>query len=159
MGWFVDYHRPIIIVDDFNLELDQVLLHFIRLGYDNLTGDLSGGFPAWTKVGQDIGTVPTCSVQQLKNRLEKEKPFILDVRDIKNWRAVGHIPGAHHIYIGELPLHLNEIPSDKSIVVYCDAGYKGSLAASFLAMHKYPGVTNVLGGMTAWKRAGFPIES
>ena len=32
MGWFFDYQRPIIVVDDFNLELDKVLLHFIRSG-------------------------------------------------------------------------------------------------------------------------------
>jgi hydroxyacylglutathione hydrolase len=159
MGWFLDYQRPIIIVDDFNLGLDQVLLHFIRLGYDNIAGVLSGGFPAWTKAAQDIGTVATCSVHQLKERLEKEKLFILDVRDIKNWRAVGHISGAHHTYIGELPQHLDEIPTNQSIVVYCDAGYKGSLAASFLSIHKYSGITNVLGGMTAWKRAGFHVES
>jgi hydroxyacylglutathione hydrolase len=102
--------------------------------------------------------VPTCSVQQLKDRLDKEQPFILDVRDIKNWRAVGHIRGAHHVYIGELPHHIDEIPKTEPIVVYCDAGYKGSLAASILAIHQIHGVTNVLGGITAWKRAGFKTE-
>ena len=158
MGWFLDYLRPIIIVDDFNLELDRVLRHFIRLGYDSIAGIVSGGFPAWTKAAQDIGIVPTCSVQQLKDRLDKEEPFILDVRDIKNWRAVGHIRGAHHVYIGELPHHLDEIPKTEPIVVYCDAGYKGSLAASILAINQIHGVTNVLGGITAWKRAGFKIE-
>ena len=119
---------------------------------------LSGGFPLWTKAAQDIGTIPTCSVQQLKERLGKEEPFLLDVRDIKNWNEVGHIPGAHQIYIGELPQHLDEIPKNEPIVVYCDAGYKGSLAASILAIHQYHQVTNVLGGMTAWKKAGYPIE-
>ncbi|MCK9591561.1 MAG: MBL fold metallo-hydrolase [Methanoregula sp.] len=158
MGWFLDYQRPIIIIDDFNLDLDRVLRHFIRLGYDSIAGVLSGGFVTWIKAAQEIGTVPTCSVQQLKERLEKEKPFILDVRDSKNWRAVGHIRGAYHVYIGELLQHLDEIPKNESIVVYCDAGYKGSLAASILAIHQFHGVTNVLGGMTAWKRAGFKIE-
>jgi hydroxyacylglutathione hydrolase len=43
-------------------------------------------------------------------------------------------------------------------VIYCDAGYKGSLAASILALHQYRNLTNVLGGMTAWKRAGFQTE-
>jgi hydroxyacylglutathione hydrolase len=102
--------------------------------------------------------VPTCSVHQLKERLEKEKPFILDVRDIKNWRAVGHIRGAHKIYVGELQQHLDEIPKNEPIVVYCDSGFKGSLAASILAIHQYHMVTNVLGGMTAWKKAGYRIE-
>jgi len=56
--------------------------------------------------------------------LKKENPFILDVRDVKNWRAIGHIPGAHHCFVGELPHHLDEIPKDENIVVYCDAGIK-----------------------------------
>ena len=158
MGWFLDYQNPIVIVDDFNLELDRVSRHFTRLGYDNVAGILSGGFPAWTKAAQDIGTVPTCSVQQLKDRLEKEKPFLLDVRDIKNWHEFGHIPGAHHIFVGELPHHLDEIPKKEPIVVYCDAGYKGSLASSLLAIKKYSNLTNLLGGMTAWNRAGFQNE-
>ena len=158
MGWFLDYQRPIVIVDDFNLDLDHVVRHFIRLGYDNVAGVLSGGFPAWTKAAQEIRIVPTCSVQQLRDVLEKELPFILDVRDIKNWRVVGHIHGARHLYIGELPRHLDEIPRDEHIVVYCDAGYKGSLAASILLNHRYHDLTNVLGGMTAWKKAGFRIE-
>jgi hydroxyacylglutathione hydrolase len=158
IGWFLDYQRPVVLVDDFNLDLDTVVCHFIRQGYDSIAGVLSGGFPLWTKAAQDIGTIPTCSVQQLKDRLGKEEPFLLDVRDIKNWNEVGHIQGAHQIYIGELPQHLNEIPKNEPLVVYCDAGFKGSLAASILAIHKYQQVTNVLGGMTAWKKAGYPIE-
>ena len=158
MGWFLDYQRPVVIVDDFNLDLDPVLCHFIRQGYDSLAGVLSGGFPFWTKAAQDIGTIPTCSVQQLKERLGKEELFLLDVRDIKNWNSVGHIRGAHQVYIGELPQHLDEIPKNEPVVVYCDAGFKGSLAASILAIHQYHRVTNVLGGMTAWKKAGYRIE-
>jgi hydroxyacylglutathione hydrolase len=158
IGWFLDYQRPIIIVDDFNLDLDSVLRHFIRQGYDSIAGVLSGGFPLWTKAAQDIGFTSTCTVQELKERLGKEAPFLLDVRDIKNWNEVGHIRGAHHVYIGELPRHLDEIPKNEPVVVYCDAGFKGSLAASILAIHQYRQVTNVLGGMTAWKKAGYRIE-
>ena len=46
MGWFLEYEIPIVIVDDFNLELDPVFRQFVRLGYDNLAGYLAGGFPA-----------------------------------------------------------------------------------------------------------------
>jgi hydroxyacylglutathione hydrolase len=158
IGWFLDYQRPVVIVDDFNLDFNPVLRHFVRQGYDSIAGVLSGGFPSWTKAAQDIGTIPTCSVQQLKEYLGKEEPFILDVRDSKNWNEVGHIRMAHQVYIGELPQHLDEIPKDEPIVVYCDSGFKGSLAASILLIHHYHRVTNVLGGMTAWKKAGYPIE-
>jgi hydroxyacylglutathione hydrolase len=157
MGWFLNYEQPIVIIDDFNLSLDTVQRHFIRLGYDNVAGYLAGGFPLWTKAAQEMSTLPTCSVHQLQRRLETESPYILDVRDKKNWISVGHIRNAHHRYVGELPFHLDEIPKNEPLVICCDAGYKGSLAASILALHNYKNMTNVLGGMTAWKRAGFSI--
>ncbi len=158
MGWVFTYDLPVILVDDFNLSLDSVHRQIIRLGYDNVAGYLAGGFPQWTKAAQEIATLPTCSVQQLNERLRTESPFLLDVRDSKNWTAIGHIPGAHHRYVGELSSQLEEIPLDRPLVIYCDAGYKGSLAASILARYNYQDMTNVLGGMTAWKRAGFSIE-
>ena len=158
MGWVLNYELPIVIVDDFNLSLDTVQRHFIRLGYDNIAGYLAGGFTQWTKAAQEISTLPTCSVQQLNERLRVESPFLLDVRDIKNRNSIGYIRNSHHHYVGELSSHLDEIPRDKPIVIYCDAGYKGSLAASILALHDFRNMTNVLGGMTAWKRAGFSIE-
>jgi hydroxyacylglutathione hydrolase len=157
-GWFLDYETPIVLVDDFNQNLDPVFRQFIRLGYDNLAGVLLGGYPAWTKNALEIAVIPTCSVQELKSRLEKESPYLLDVRDIKNWRAVGHIREAHHVYIGDLPLHISDIPRNEPVVICCDAGYKGSLGASILARDQYHNVTNVLGGMTAWKQAGYPVE-
>jgi hydroxyacylglutathione hydrolase len=157
-GWFLEYETPIVIVDDFNQDLDPVFRHFARLGYDNLAGVLLGGFPAWTKAAQEIASIPTCTVQMLKSRLETESPFLLDVRDQKNWQSVGHIRGAHHIYIGELPAHISEIPRDGPVIIFCDAGFKGGLGASLLARHRYHNVTNVLGGMTAWKQAGYPLE-
>jgi len=158
MGWILNYELPIVIVDDFNLSLDTVQCHFIRLGYDNVAGYVKGGFPQWTKAAQEFTTLPTCSVQQLKERLETESPYILDVRDIKNWNLLGHIQDAHHRYVGELTDHLDEIPKKEPLVICCDAGYKGSLAASILALHNYTKMTNVLGGMTAWIRAGYSIE-
>ena len=158
MGWFLDYEKPVILVDDFNLDLDRVARHFIRLGYDNLAGVLAGGFSAWTKAAGEIASIQTCSARQLKERLEKESPFLLDVRDIRHWRSLGHIRNAHHVYVGELPQHLAEIPKNGPVVVYCDAGFKGSLAASVLARDNYRSVTNLLGGMTAWIQAGFRTD-
>jgi hydroxyacylglutathione hydrolase len=158
IGWFLDYERPIVLIDDFNVGLETPLRHLIRLGYDRIGGYLSGGFPLWSRMAQETHTFATCTVQELNERLAKESLFLLDVRDIRNRDRVGHIRGAHHIYIGELPHHLDEIPRNGPVVVYCDAGFKGSLAASVLAIHQYRDITNVLGGMTAWKQAGFGIE-
>jgi len=158
IGWFLNYETPIVLVDDFNLSLDPVLRHFVRLGFDRIHGYLAGGFPSWFKAAQEVGTTPTCTVQELRERLKTDTPFLLDVRDIKNRKRVGYIRGSHHVYIGELPHRIGDVPKNEPVFVYCDAGFKGSLAASILARHGYRNVTNVIGGMTAWKQAGFAIE-
>jgi len=157
-GWVLDYARPIVIVDDFNCEIQRALLHFLRLGYDNVTGWLAGGFPAWFRAALPVETTGTCTVQELSQKPGGGDLFLLDVRDIKKRKAQGHIRGSHHIYAGEIPDHIAEVPKDRPVVVYCDAGFKGSLAASLLAMRGYRPVTNVLGGMQAWLRAGYPAE-
>jgi hydroxyacylglutathione hydrolase len=157
-GWVLTYDNPILIIDDFNLEIETVVRQLVRLGYDNITGILNGGFPAWSRGGGTIGTVPTCSVQQLEDNLNSGDLFLLDVRDIKNRLTFGHIAGSYHVYVGELHGHIADIPRDKPVCVYCDAGYKGSLAASILARHNYHNITNVLGGMTGWINAGFEVR-
>jgi hydroxyacylglutathione hydrolase len=158
MGWFLDYDRPIILVDDFNESLDEVTREFVRLAYDNLTGYLAGGFPAWFKAGKYVSKTGTWSVHELNDHLGDPLIFLLDVRDIHNREKNGHIRGSHHIYIGELPDRMDEVPRDRHVVAYCDAGYKGSIAASLLSRAGYARVTNLLGGMTGWIQAGFPRD-
>ena len=102
-GWFLDYERPVVLVDDFSLDLQPVLRQSVRLGYDATAGWLAGGFPAWFRAAQPVGMTGTCTVQALRERLNHEKPFLLDVRDQKNREHVGHISGSISVYIGELP--------------------------------------------------------
>jgi hydroxyacylglutathione hydrolase len=157
MGWVLDYERPVILVDDFNVGLDRVARHFTRLGYDNLAGFLSGGFPAWFREARPVGQIRSLSVQQLHAIRETGELFLLDVRDIRNREQAGEIPGSAHIYAGELPARTGEVPKDRDVVVYCDAGFKGALAASILAMNGFPRVANLLGGISAWKAARYEI--
>lgn len=157
IGWFLNYEDPILLVDDFNLDLDAIVPHFVRLGYDKLSGFLAGGFPAWFKGAGDIAQFPSWSVQDLSGRLDDRELYLLDVRDYHNREKVGHIPGSIHIFVGELPTRIGEVPRDRPIVAYCDAGYKGCLACSILQNAGYSRVTNLLGGMTAWVKAGYPV--
>jgi hydroxyacylglutathione hydrolase len=157
IGWFLTFEDPIVLIDDFNCNLREVSRHFVRLGYDNLAGYLAGGFPAWFKSAAPVGNFGAWSVQELELRRTEKDLFLLDVRDISNVTRTGKIPGAHHIYIGELPGRLSEVPKGRTIAVYCDAGYKGSLGASILARNGFPDTANILGGMAAWLKAGFPV--
>ena len=158
-GWFLNYDDPIVIIDDFNQNLEQVTRQLFRMGYDNIAGILAGGIAAWYKSAGEIGTIGTCSVQELKEQLDRSTPFLLDVRDIRNRRAIGLYPQFTPYLCRRTSRSSRGNPGRMNrLFVYCDAGYKGSLAASILAQHHYREVTNVLGGMTAWKQAGFRIE-
>ena len=156
-GWVLNYEDPVVIVDENTAHLDDIAAYMIRLGYDNVTGYLAGGFSTWYRNARPVEKVNTWSVQELKENLQ-EDIFLLDVREIHNWEKDGHIRGAHHSYVGELQNHLDSIPRDKHVVIYCDSGLKTSIAASMLKIHKYSKVTSVLGGMAAWKKADYPVE-
>ncbi len=158
-GWILSYNEPILLVDDFNCGLTEVSRHFVRLGFDTLKGYLAGGFPAYFKSGSPIGRIEAWSVHDLAEKLKEEDIFLLDVRDSENVRRFGRIPGAHHIYIGDIPDRFREVPRDRLVVIYCDAGFKGSLGASILARNGYQRLANVIGGMTAYLNAGYTVET
>lgn len=158
-GYFLNYEKPVVIVDDFNADPVAVRRQFARLGYDNLAGCLEGGFMTWAKAAEPMGTVRTWTVHELKANLGDPNIYLLDLRDDLNYRKHGYLPGAHHVYVGELPSFISNVPSaGKDIVCFCDAGYKSSIAGSLLLQQGFPKVTVVLGSMAAWEKAGYPVE-
>ena len=64
---------------------------------------------------------------------------------------------AIHIHGGKLQENFELVPRDQPVVVICGSGYRGSIAASFLKREGYDNVSNVLGGMSAWKASGLPF--
>ncbi|HXY75975.1 MAG TPA: molybdopterin-synthase adenylyltransferase MoeB [Steroidobacteraceae bacterium] len=77
------------------------------------------------------------------------KRLLVDVREPSEWE-VGHLEGALHIPLGELPARLGEIPPDSAPVFICRSGGR-SLAACQLALRAgVASPTNLEGGMRAW---------
>lgn len=50
---------------------------------------------------------------------------------------------------------------DKNIVIvtYCRSGGRGALAAQQLRRLGYKNATNLKGGLKAWAKAGYPVET
>ncbi len=119
-------------------------------------GFLANGFPNWYLNAEKMSTIRLWTVKQLKEHQFDIDLFLLDVRKINDWME-GYIEGAHHIYIGDVSGKLSEIPHDTPVVVYCDSGYKSTVVSSFLKKNGYTDVFSVLGSMTAWKKAGYPV--
>jgi len=64
----------------------------------------------------------------------KNGAFILDVRTPKEFQ-IKHIDGAVNISIDLLEKSLDQLPKNKTIVVYCHSGSRSSRAAHFLTQH------------------------
>jgi hydroxyacylglutathione hydrolase len=98
-------------------------------------------------------------VYELKAKLNRrEKLTILDVRSESEWNE-GHIKGALHIYVGHIKERMADIPKDKPVAIFCNVGRRAGFGASILRREGYPEVYNVLGGMAAWKAAGYLISA
>ncbi|MFP5352868.1 MAG: rhodanese-like domain-containing protein [Actinomycetota bacterium] len=80
---------------------------------------------------------------------------IIDVREQSEWNA-GHIEGALHIPMGEIPERLDDIPDGRALVAVCRSGGRSEQVARFLSDKGFE-IENLDGGMEAWAKAGLPI--
>ncbi len=160
-GWVVSAKAPVLLLLHSSEELQEAGLALARLGIDNLRGALMGGFDAWRQSGMPIAYAGTTDAATLAHE-RQEYDLILDVRETSEIEETGTIPGARHIYVGELPLSLYELAEqlepEAHIAVTCSGGPRSSLAVSLLLRHGFRQVDNVLGGLSAWKSLGLPTE-
>ncbi len=77
--------------------------------------------------------------------------MLLDVRSPEEF-AAGSIAEATNIPIDELRNRLAEIPKEKNIYIYCEAGLRGYLAQRILKQNGYSHVLNLSGGYRLWKQ-------
>ena len=156
-GWIVNEDRRVLLAVDAPRDIEPAVLSLARIGIDAVAGVLAGGIRAWREQGLafgHFGTVSAAEAAQWRSRGEAE---ILDVRDEHELRE-GHIPGAMHVYVGELEKKLPLVPAGRKLVVHCSVGNRSGLAASILARHGYANVYNMLGGMKAWRALKLPLE-
>jgi rhodanese-related sulfurtransferase len=81
----------------------------------------------------------------------KSSVVIVDVRRPDEWTGeYGHIDTAQLIVLDTLPMHLEELPKDKTIVFVCRSGARSAQAAAFAQENGYTSVYNMRGGMIDW---------
>lgn len=94
--------------------------------------------------------IPQISPQTLQTMLnERDDLVLLDVRE-DNEVALCNIPGYTHIPMNLIPLRHNELPDDKTIVVYCHHGRRSYNSALYLASVGFDKLYNLDGGIDAW---------
>lgn len=155
-GWLLDTNQYIVFVHERPSDIDTVAPRLRRLGFDNMCGYLCGGMNEWQEAGKPISSFGTMSVTELKNKLNKREVTLLDVREPGEWKEEGYVEGAERIFFADLPQKADSLPKDKPIAVTCSVGNRSSIAASILERKGFKNVSNVLGGMTAWTKRGYP---
>jgi len=156
-GWVLPHDKPILLILGDQSHLDYVARGLVRLGYDNIGGYLAGTIVTWYKAVLPVERLDMATVVELKESMDSgEDWLVLDVRSRDEYLA-GHIEGSLNVYVGLMEKRLEHVPKGRKIAVICKSGTRSGLASSILLKAGRTGITNVLGGMDAWKKAGYPV--
>src|SRR5690242_10212828 len=101
------------------------------------------------------GEIRSVDVSGVPNPLPEDLR-ILDVREDVEW-AHGHIEGAEHIPLSQIPARVDELTTQQTLVV-CKMGGRSAQAVAYLQA-KGLDVVNLSGGMLEWAAAGRPMVS
>jgi molybdopterin/thiamine biosynthesis adenylyltransferase/rhodanese-related sulfurtransferase len=102
-------------------------------------------------VSSAAGQVVEISPSQLAARLENSRDVdLIDVREPTEWR-LGHIPGARLVPLGQIPYEIPRLDPARETIVYCKVGGRSRHAARQLADAGIRNVSNLAGGILAWR--------
>jgi rhodanese-related sulfurtransferase len=142
LGWLVPTDREMIIVRDRDQDAADIAWQAAKIGYDNVIGELDGGIDAWLSAGQDEARIPLLQAGELNSRR------VLDIRQRAEYLD-GHIPGAAHVELGDIPKREDEIP-DEPMMVMCGHGERAMGAASLLEAAGHHDLVVLDGGPQDW---------
>ena len=150
VGWFVDYNAHTFFIAYPN-EVQAVLKALLKIGVDDVPG-------YFTPDILDIGLRTTAVTSVMPVQAYKQRLTILDVRSAQEYQE-GHIPGAYHLPMGDIPNRLGELPLDQLFALQCGSGVRSQLAWSLLERAGFTNMMNLTGGLDDWKAAGLPVQS
>ncbi|MCB9664147.1 MAG: sulfurtransferase [Alphaproteobacteria bacterium] len=107
------------------------------------------------------GRIREMGIDELRARLQHDRPpVVVDVREDREW-AAGRIPGAVHLGKGVIERDVEDaFPDlDEELVLYCGGGFRSALAAEALQQMGYRNVWSLAGGRRGWLAAGAPWDA
>ena len=146
-GFMIPGEKALALVVGGAEDAKKARLELARIGFDRVLGYIKADALTQT---QDL---PQINAQELKARMKKNGPLVVDVRTPREWQS-HHLEGARHFPLATFAHHASELPNDRKIAIICGSGYRSSIAASLLQARGFLEVENVAGGMTAYTEAG-----
>ncbi|OQX85383.1 MAG: hypothetical protein B6D55_07520 [Candidatus Omnitrophica bacterium 4484_70.2] len=119
--------------------------------------------PPQGKTGEDFANeakryVRGISLIEAKKKFDNKEAIFVDVRRRSEYKS-GFIEGSLDIPLGRLIFDARErIPNKNTpIITYCEKGMRGAIAGSYFVQMGYTNVRYLEGGISAWKKAGYPV--
>jgi sulfur-carrier protein adenylyltransferase/sulfurtransferase len=106
-------------------------------------------YAAFCSVGSDGAELLSISPTDLSSMIGRGEVTVLDVRTYDE-RAMASIGGLH-IPLDQLHARFGDVP-DEQIVVVCRSGKRSATAAGILLSNGHRNVSNLEGGLDAWRR-------
>ena len=96
---------------------------------------------------------------EVMNRLSEPGLILIDLRDIREIKRDGRIPGSVHVPRGMLefwvdptsPYYRKQFDDAESLILYCNKGSRSALAAQSLQRMGLDTVAHMNGGMSRWE--------
>jgi hydroxyacylglutathione hydrolase len=155
-GTLLDPERPVVLIAEPGRELEAAT-RLGRIGLDTVAGYLDGGMQQLDAAPDLLGRTERITAGSLAEQLGSEQPPVLiDVRNPGEWNA-SHIESAVNVPLSQLAGRVAELPCDRPLVVYCESGYRSSVAVSLLKREGLSDVANLVGGLGAWEAAKLAI--
>ncbi|MBL4712623.1 MAG: rhodanese-like domain-containing protein [Gammaproteobacteria bacterium] len=99
---------------------------------------------------------PSMAIRLMNN---DDDALILDIRTAAEYKK-GHIKGAKNVPMNELSASMKNYSKhkDKPVLIYCNTGNTATRAIKTLKKADFEQVSNLEGGIAAWKEANMPLS-
>jgi glyoxylase-like metal-dependent hydrolase (beta-lactamase superfamily II)/rhodanese-related sulfurtransferase len=142
LGWLTDPTRSVVIVRNPDQDPDEIVWQALKVGVEQLAGELKGGVVAWQAAGGTVRSLPLIDAAHVDPRR------VVDIRQHSEF-AAGHIPGARNAELASVTAAM----LTGSLQTICGHGERAATAASLLAASGYEDVSIVTGGSGDWSAA------
>ena len=132
LGWLIEWGTPLTLLGESAGDVARAQRELARIGIDRPAAAAAGNPADWVAgTGAALASFATATFADLAQVRHHRPVTVLDVRRTDESGA-SRIPGSVNIPLHELPRRMAEVPAGE-IWVHCAAGYRASIAASFLA--------------------------
>ena len=151
-GSLLPFDKPIVLVTEPGKEKESAI-RLARVGFDQMTGYLNGGFETWKAAGEIVDLVINVEADEMVMDLRFDpKLQVVDVRRETEY-GDGHLLDARNIPLETLtdPGTMVDFNDTDNIYFHCTGGYRSVIACSLFKRQGIHNLRNITGGWNAIK--------